>query len=886
MWKSAFIFFLSAWTSSGQLLVDTFAGGKIRSGIPAQAAFLSRIAGLASDSAGNTVFCEPGRHIIRRIGADGSLTTLAGTGVSGYSGDGGPALNATLNQPEFPRLDPAGNLYFADTGNNRIRRIDTHGVITTVAGDGIPLLRDMDLVGPATSLSLGNLLDLAVTNGSVYFSEQFPTSGVRRITPSGRLEMVNGVPFGYLAADDAGNLYVNDSAYNQGTHIVRLGPDGGITQIAGYGTNAADDGQPALDSVFQGLGFMAAAAGNLYFVQNSVIGNIHNPVPTRIRRIGADGLVQTLAGALGSQPSPDGPALQAPIAPNGFGVEPAGNPVFSEVTAPGGAVIRRVAGGNLTTIAGGNPQSAPDGTPARDAWFLNPNAITLDRNGVVYISEYGACLIRKVTSSGFLATVAGTGKCAVPTFSNPATGPDLPPSSAIAVNSKSQVYFADSPGNVYLIAADGSFKTIPGFVGLGLTGLVIDSKDRLYLASFTSLARLSGGTTQTIVAPPSQPGVPPAGSGPSLLLAIGNDPSGNVYFAGQYIGDTSQSIFRVNDDGSFAKVAGGVYNARSLAVDANGTAWTAGGNVSFANSSGFFSLGNPYGGFGGDGGPAQSARFNASGLAFGPDGSLYILDNERVRVMKRQGPQTTPLITNSGIVNALGYSGGSIAPGELITIFGANLGNPGVQVNPAENNRIGLVLDRTKVLFRNAAQPLDSVYGAIQAVTPNQINVFAPFLFTAGMTIQMIVQVDDAVSRPATVAVAEAAPELATSNQSGTGQGAILNQDGSVNSGNYPARPGSIVSLFGTGAGAVTTDYAYLDGSLVVSTPYPLIAQSVMVTIGGQSAEVTYAGSAPVLPVGLFQINVRVPPSVLGDVPIKVTIGGTSSTRAVTISAR
>ena len=299
---------ISAAVSSGQLVVDTFAGGKIRSSVPAQVAFLSWIGGIAVDGAGNIVFCEPRRNIIRRIGIDGVVTTIAGTGVTGYSGDGGPALNAALNQPTVPRFDSAGDLYFADAGNYRIRRIDTRGVITTVAGDGIPLREGMGRSGLATASSLGSVFDLAVVNGAIYFSETGNTLAIRRVTAAGRIEVVDGVAPGYLAADGAGNLYANDGAYNTGAHIVRIGPDGAITKIAGYGTTAANDGQPAVDSLFQGIGFMAADANNVYFVQNSVRGDPRQPAPTRIRRVGADRIVHTLAGALGSaQPSRTAP---------------------------------------------------------------------------------------------------------------------------------------------------------------------------------------------------------------------------------------------------------------------------------------------------------------------------------------------------------------------------------------------------------------------------------------------------------------------------------------------------------------------------------------------------------------------------------------------------
>jgi sugar lactone lactonase YvrE len=155
-----------------QILVDTFAGGKIRSGVPALEVEVADVSGIAWDSAGNVVFSEASTNVIRRIRTDGTIETVAGTGVAGSAGDGGPATKALLNGPASPRYDAAGNLYFADNANYRIRRIDPGGTITTVAGDGIRFEQGMDSEGPATIRSLGGIADIAVDGaGNVYFSE-------------------------------------------------------------------------------------------------------------------------------------------------------------------------------------------------------------------------------------------------------------------------------------------------------------------------------------------------------------------------------------------------------------------------------------------------------------------------------------------------------------------------------------------------------------------------------------------------------------------------------------------------------------------------------------------------------------------------------------------
>jgi uncharacterized protein (TIGR03437 family) len=131
--------------------------------------------------------------------------------------------------------------------------------------------------------------------------------------------------------------------------------------------------------------------------------------------------------------------------------------------------------------------------------------------------------------------------------------------------------------------------------------------------------------------------------------------------------------------------------------------------------------------------------------------------------------------------------------------------------------------------------------------------------------------------------VAPSAFGLSTADSSGSGQGAIFNQDGSYNSPSNPAARGSIVTLFGTGEGVTTP--ALPDGALVISTPYSTTQSPVTVTFGGQTAEIQYAGAAPFLPTGVFQINATIPADVpSGDVPITVSIGAISTTKTVTVS--
>lgn len=203
----------------------------------------------------------------------------------------------------------------------------------------------------------------------------------------------------------------------------------------------------------------------------------------------------------------------------------------------------------------------------------------------------------------------------------------------------------------------------------------------------------------------------------------------------------------------------------------------------------------------------------------------------RVRRIHGSPPTTPPAISAGGVVNAASLTGGAVAPGELISIFGSNFGPPGLDVAAPQNNVIPDALNNVHVYFGSG-----HAEGRITARTPNQINVFVPYGLAGGTSTQITVDVDTVLSQPVTVPVASSAFGLSTADGSGSGQGAILNQDGSYNSASNPAAPGSVVTLFGTGEGVTTP--ALPDGALEISTPYSTTGAPVTVAFGGQTAQV------------------------------------------------
>ncbi len=231
----------------------------------------------------------------------------------------------------------------------------------------------------------------------------------------------------------------------------------------------------------------------------------------------------------------------------------------------------------------------------------------------------------------------------------------------------------------------------------------------------------------------------------------------------------------------------------------------------------------------------------------------------------------------SAVTNAASYAQ-SVAPGQMVVVWGTGMG-------PA--TLAGLALEANGLVANSAAGVrvlFDGIPAPVVYASANQIAVVTPYFGTINATTHVQVEYQGVRSDPFAVPVAATAPGLFTANATGTGQGAILNQDNVThNSAQAPAPRGSIVILWGTGEGL--TDPPGVDGRLAIGVlPAPLAAVSV--TIGGMAAKVDYAGAAPYLMPGVFQINAEVPQGVQpgNNVPVLVTIGGASTQAGVTLA--
>lgn len=239
---------------------------------------------------------------------------------------------------------------------------------------------------------------------------------------------------------------------------------------------------------------------------------------------------------------------------------------------------------------------------------------------------------------------------------------------------------------------------------------------------------------------------------------------------------------------------------------------------------------------------------------------------------------TPPLLDAAGIVNAASYAGGAVSPGEMVTIFGPSFGPAslvGLQLDPVSGG-VTSTLSNTRVLFDGVPAPL--IYSMV-----HQVSAVVPFSVAGKTSTVVQYEYKGVRSNTVTVPVVSSVPGLFTLGASGSGQGAILNQDSSGNSAAHPAAVGDVVQIFATG-GAL--DNPPLDGQLT-PPPFPKIVPFPSVTIGGRNADVLYAGGAPFLVAGILQINARIPPGTpSGPAPVVVTIGTASSQAGVTVAVK
>ena len=603
---------------------------------------LGEVTGVAVDSQGNIYVADINNNRIYLVSPNGSIRTVAGNGAHGFSGDGGPATSAALNNPSGVAVDSTGNLFIADSRNNRIRKVSPSGIITTVAGDGTTAFSGDG--GPATSASL---------------------------SPSG------------VAVDSSGNLFIADSRNNR---IRKVSPSGIITTVAGDGTTAfSGDGGPATSaSLYLNVGGVAVdGSGNLFIADC-----VHN----RIRKVSSDGIITTVAGGGASGLGDGGPATSVALSfPSGVAADAAGNFFIADTI---NNRIRKVSpSGTITTVAGNGTQGfSGDGGSATSAALqihevaVNPTGIAVDGSGNLFIGDTDNERIRKVATNGIITTVAGNGAYGFSGDGGPATSASLQVSAfsngggAVAVDGSGNIFIADTFNQrIRKVSPSGIITTVAGNGAYGFSGdggpatsaslsrssdVAVDGSGNLFIADFQNgrIRKVSPSGIITTIAGGGNSGLGDGGPATSASLSPGGiavDTSGNLFIADS----RNYRIRKVSLSGTITTVAGNgtsafdgdggpaisssLSNPGSVGVDGSGNLFIVDNQrIRKVSTSGIIATvaGNGSNGFSGDGGPATSASLNfPSSVAVDGSGNLFIADfqNGRIRKVSPSGIITT-----------------------------------------------------------------------------------------------------------------------------------------------------------------------------------------------------------------------------------------------------
>ncbi|MCA1839025.1 MAG: hypothetical protein ABR507_08435 [Actinomycetota bacterium] len=385
-------------------------------GGPVSSAYFCHPEGIALSPSGDLVIADTFNNRIRKVAPSGTITTIAGTGARGITGDGGPATAATFYNPTFVTFNPAGELIICDTYNHRVRKIDSSGVITTVAGTTAGFSGDG---GPATSAALKDPFAVAFdVNGNMLIADTL-NYRVRRVSTAGIITTVAGngcqscgyvvdgtqalsvglyVPSGLqtLSSDE---YLIADSGWNK---VFKVDTAGVVSTFAGNFRTSfyAGDGGPAINAALTTPTVLTTDKwGNVYFADQSSAGLVR-----RVDR--SSGIITTLAG--GGNGHAGVPALSANISPvMGLAVDSSGILYI----ASGQNRIWKIDGaGILQTVTNDscyyNCPLGDDG-PANQAYVMGPMQMTFDGDGNLFVAESGRDSVRQIDRNGIIHTVAG-----------------------------------------------------------------------------------------------------------------------------------------------------------------------------------------------------------------------------------------------------------------------------------------------------------------------------------------------------------------------------------------------------------------------------------------------------------------------------------------------
>ncbi len=547
--------YFSSWGTYGVFKVDT--AGTL-SMVGGTAAYTTTPGGLAMDAGGNLYFTDRSNSVIRKIDTNGVITVVPGTSSS----------SSPLKFPAGLAVDGAGNFYIVEEFlNHRLRKVDANGTSTILAGEGTTF---GSLVNgkPATQALLVRPTGVAVDGaGNIYVNDAnvpYPYvvykidihgiitvvagNGGTTATPDGVAATSGGVYAQWgLGADAAGNLYIPDTLTNS---IRKVDPSGIITTVAGSKSMAGfgGDGGLATSAVLTDPYDAAPdASGVLWIADTNAF---------RVRKVGTNKIITTVAGLSGSGYAGDGgPSTAAQLSnPSGVALDAAGNLLIADT---GNVRIRKASwGGTMTTFAGNGIMGFQgDGGPALSSQLFNPTGVAVDYLGNVYIADQGE--VHKVDTSGKISSAFKL--------------TDLGHTPSIAVDAAGNLYLDDS----YLIrkvAVGGTVTTVAGNGTSGYTGdggqatkaelsnpqgLVVDSVGNLYISDSSNLRKVDPTGIITTVAPLPRP----------LGLAIDS--------AGELVIADYNDVLKIDKNGVITTIASGLNGATGIAAGANGVLFVA-----------------------------------------------------------------------------------------------------------------------------------------------------------------------------------------------------------------------------------------------------------------------------------------------------------------------
>lgn len=611
-------------------------------------------AGVAVDASGNVYIADTVNQLIRKVNTSGIMTTIAGTGTICTSstspcGDGGKATSAMFNAPSAVAVDSSGNVYVADSGDNRIREIAAStGLISTIAGSGVACANPTSACGDgkaATSAQLNYPLGVAVDRlGNIGIAD----TGDRRIraiqagkttifTYAGTGNPCNlqagcgdGGPASkatltsptQLAVDTLENLYIADGPENR---IRKINSNGSISTLAGTGNQGfgGDGGVPKAATLDLPRGVAVSSNGNLYIADS---GN------QRIRSIVKNVINSLAGGGLGG----DGSASTSAIlgGDHAVAVDSAGNLYIADSA---NNRIREVSPGNppgnITTIAGtGAAGYSGDGKAATQATLNSPYGLAIDASNNIYVADSLNAVVRLISTSGIITTIAGNGQACQSGSScgdgGPATQANLSEPTAVALDSAGNLYISDYLGNrVRMVNPSGIISTVVDSSGmpcasptqpcgdggpatnahlLGPFGLAVDSSNNLYVADEGD-NRIRVVNTSGIINPYAFTGaVGDTGDAGSALTAT----------------FTAPQNLTMDARGNLFVASAAFYVIRRIDAP-TGTMDTIAGHI-----------GDPTQfGYGGDGNISTKSFLNNFGMVIDPNDNLYVADggNNRVR---------------------------------------------------------------------------------------------------------------------------------------------------------------------------------------------------------------------------------------------------------------